>query len=229
LINQGLSVLSSFEYADSQLQDVSELIATELEEEKFYDFDDTLYDPDYELKKKPECKRKTAKRLRIEGEKYKGLKKVDGKWGIQAEKPERILTQSNCSKRCKKPGVKQCAKITENNRKIIFSNFWKNMTWDGRKVYVNSLVGSEAVNEKTVENSRRSQSFRYFLRVDGERVRVCKNMFLSTLGIGERTVYGWVNNSTSGIPEKSTSSGINNNCKKFNLLCIHLMHNKYII
>jgi hypothetical protein len=49
VINQGLSVLSSFEYADSQLQDVSQLIATALEEEKFYDFDDTLYDPDYEL------------------------------------------------------------------------------------------------------------------------------------------------------------------------------------
>jgi hypothetical protein len=42
--------------------------------------------PQKRAKKKSECKRKTAKRLRMEGEKYKCLKKVDGKWGLQAEK-----------------------------------------------------------------------------------------------------------------------------------------------
>ena len=91
------------------------------------------------------------------------------------------------------------------------------MTWDERKVYVNSLVGTEQVNQRTVENSRRSNSYRYFLRKKDERISMCKNMFLSTLGIGEKSVYAWLEGSASGIPNKRIDKG---NVFIYKSLCI---------
>lgn len=149
------------------------------------------------------------KRLRMEGKPYKGMSKEGGKWGFNKERNGRILTESKCSKRCNRLGmVKQCYQLTENDRQTIFTNFWENMTWEQRKVYINSLVTAVDVTDKTVgENSRRNRSFRYCLRKDDERIPVCKNMFLSTLGIGEKTVYGWIEESSHGIPEKKVKSG----------------------
>ena len=105
-------------------------------------------------------------------------------------------------------GCQKCPLITEEDREIIFSNFWKNLNWDERKVYVNSLIGSSDVSERTIEgNSRRNKSLKYFLRKNGERIQVCKDLFLSTLGIGEKTVYGWIKGEESGIPERQPDLG----------------------
>lgn len=143
----------------------------------------------------------------MEGKTYKGMTKLDGKWGFNVDRTERILAPRSCSKRCQRPGVKKCSSFTEEDRNTIFTNFW-NMTWDERKVYVNSLIGSADVSEKTVgQNSRRNRSYQYYLRKDNERVCVCKNMFLSTFGIGEKMVYGWVEGTKLGIPKKTTDSG----------------------
>lgn len=156
-------------------------------------------------------KKNNAKRLRMEGKAYKGMKKVDGKWDFHVDRSGRILTPKNCSKRCDRSGVKNCNNIAEDDRKVIFNRFWS-MNWDQKKIYVNSLVEIQSVKEKTTntEISRRSRSYKYFLRRNNERLCVCKGLFLSTLGIGEKTVYAWVDNSASGIPEKKQDSGKHN-------------------
>ena len=175
------------------------------------------------VKGKDSCQRNAAKRLRMEGKKYMGLKKENGKWSLNVERSERILVERNCSKRCEKSKVKQCVRISEDDRRDIFDNFWKNMTWDERKVYVNSLVGTEQVNQRTVENSRRSNSYRYFLIKKDERISVCKNMFLSTLGNGEKSVYAWLEGSASGIPNKRIDKG---NVFIYKSLCIASKYTK---
>ncbi|KAK6167866.1 hypothetical protein SNE40_021797 [Patella caerulea] len=148
------------------------------------------------------------KRRRMKGKSYKGLKKQadDGKWVYCVDKKERLLTPRGCPKKCDSSKIKSCSKFSEEERQEIFSRFWDRLDWNQRKVYVNSLVQSGAVGRKTTEgNSRRNVSHEYFLRKNGERLGVCKNMFLSTLGIGEKTVYGWLKDAPNGIPNKGNT------------------------
>ena len=151
-------------------------------------------------------KENQAKRLRMEGKAYKGMKKVDGKWDLHVDRSGRILLPKDCSKRCDK--TKQCQQISEDERKVIFERFWS-MNWDQRKINVNSLVEIEPPKETSVD-SRRNRTYKYYLRRKNERLSVCKNMFLSTLGIGEKSVNTWVESSTSGLPEKKKDSGKHN-------------------
>lgn len=147
------------------------------------------------------------KRLRMQGKAYKGMKKEDGKWGFVIDRNKRTLGERNCSKRCATSKVKQCSSFNEDDRKAIFKMFWENMNWEERKVYVNSLVGTSATASKTAENSRRNLSYQYYLRKDSDRKLVCKGFFLSTLGIKEKSVYGWVETASHGIPVKVPEEG----------------------
>ena len=154
-------------------------------------------------------KKNVQKQMRMEGKKYLGTKKskADGKWDYCVERGERIITPRGCSKRCDKSSSKGCSKFSEEERRNLFTSFWENMNWDEKKVYCNSLVEVRTVGRRTSEGeSRRNVSYRYFLRKSQERVCVCKNMFLSTLGVGERTVYEWIKNTKSGIPDKPNKS-----------------------
>lgn len=67
-----------------------------------------------------------------------------------------------------------------------------------KKVYVDNAVTVSTTkrhrDRKEEIKSRRSQSLCYYLRNDGNNVRVCKTMFLNTLAIGRWTVLNWKNN-----------------------------------
>jgi hypothetical protein len=156
---------------------------------------------------KGERQRHRNKQLRMSGNAYKGMKKVDGKWGFHVEKSARTLSEKRCSSRCQTSNIKNCKTVTEADRREIFTNFWTNMTtWDERRVYVNSLINAKAVEEPTLENgkpSRRTRTLTYHLRINEERIVVCKQLFLSTLGLGEQTVYQWIEQSISGVPDRS--------------------------
>lgn len=52
----------------------------------------------------------------------------------------------------------------------------------------------------TSDGKRKQHSFRYHLKRNGRRIQVCKNIFC-TLGLGETTVYAWMDTVIpSGIP-----------------------------
>ncbi|VDI01121.1 Hypothetical predicted protein [Mytilus galloprovincialis] len=154
---------------------------------------------------KDQWEKNRNKRLRMDGEMYYGLKKgPDGKYSYSVEKEKRTVGERNCSKRCKK-----CLLFNENERLAIFHSFWNNMNWDQKKVFVISMVDKTEAKQKKAENSRRKYSFKYFLKKNGHRVLVCKKMFLSTLAIGERTLYDWLMKSGNGIPEKPNQRSSN--------------------
>lgn len=69
-----------------------------------------------------------------------------------------------------------------------------------------SLVDILDVKERKQDKevSRRRRFMKYHLKKNDERVPVCIAMFLNTLGIGERTVYFWVDHADSEIPRKLT-------------------------
>ncbi|KAK6177541.1 hypothetical protein SNE40_015624 [Patella caerulea] len=143
--------------------------------------------------------RNKNKKLRMEGKPYKGIAKVDGRKWFCAEREERILGARNCSRKCEKS--RKCGLITDNSRVEIFKSFWHNMDWSEKKIYVTNLVDQCNTLTTVGENSRRKFTFRYFLKNGHQRLPVCKNLFLSTLGIGEYTVYEWLKSiNEHGVP-----------------------------
>jgi hypothetical protein len=154
-------------------------------------------------KKKEEWCKNVNKRLRMEGKQYKGVSKnEEGAKTYCVDRNERIVSPRGCSKTCNKSKKRKCLLFTDNERKEIFNRFWT-MTWDEKRVFVCSLVEKRDVKQRTLDtDSRRNCSFLYFLRKENGKFPVCKSMFLSTLGIGERMMYDWVMKSTNGIPNK---------------------------
>ena len=135
------------------------------------------------------------KRNRMFGVAYSSTTKSgDGEYVV---KEPRIISERCSSKRCCKS--KRCNEFSEEDRQRIFHSFWKELDWGQRKVYVASLADMRDVGRKKVEDSRRQCSITYYLRKDGERLKVCREMFLSTLCLGEWSVRNWVMSSVDGM------------------------------
>ncbi|XP_041649406.1 uncharacterized protein LOC121513614 isoform X2 [Cheilinus undulatus] len=135
-------------------------------------------------------KKNKQKQLRMEGKAYTSKRKKDGE--IVTKQPRAVgprCTSSLCKKACNR----LCNEIEEGVRKRLFDEFWQCMSWAQRRLYVAGQVDCDPVERSRAvgSQSRRSLSFRYHLLVDGKRKQVCKNMFLSTLGIGEWSVLNW--------------------------------------
>ncbi|XP_066498806.1 uncharacterized protein [Hoplias malabaricus] len=143
-------------------------------------------------------KRNVQKRRRMEGKSYSGKQKDVG----EVTRSARILGPGCTSEACKKSAKRFCHTFSEEERQRIFGNFWKNMNWEERRVFVSGLVDHTPVARKrsVSKDSRRLSTLSYHLSVDGERRRVCKKFFLSTLGLGEWSVAHWVQ---PGVPEQS--------------------------
>ena len=63
-------------------------------------------------------------------------------------------------------------------------------------------------NRKLKNQSRRSYTWQYYLKKDEAEIRVCKNMFLTTLCIGERSVKTWKQRQSrnEGTDDENTSA-----------------------
>lgn len=138
-------------------------------------------------------------RKREKGQDYYGKKKCNGVWNYEIPRERRRLKDvCNCKMSAKNKGL-QCMQFDEIERDQIFKSFWSEKTlWDQRKVYINLLVKKESTkrqrNRKNEAISRRSFTWTYFLKKrNEENLRVCKKMFLNTLGLNERTVIDWKN------------------------------------
>ncbi len=141
------------------------------------------------------------KRLRAENTWKKVINKkrrMVGKSYVGKQKQQEIMREPRAmgprcsSAACAKSAKHHCSAIGEPERNNIFNDFWQHMTWEEKRVYVHGLIDVVPVQRRRgAENSRRSNSLLLFLRVSGQRRRVCKGMFLSTLGIGEWSALNW--------------------------------------
>lgn len=134
------------------------------------------------------------KRKRERGEEYQGRRKDDGRWVYTIPKNERKIKERCKCKLGKNNSKLQCTKFSEENRAKLFKDFWK-MSDGEKKVYVKMLITQEEIkrprDRKEDEKSRRSYSFSYHLQLKETKLRVCKNMFLNTLSIGESAAISW--------------------------------------
>ena len=105
----------------------------------------------------------------------------------------------NCAQSKKESHVIRCAKISDEQRALIFANFWK-MDWSGKKATIRTLVTTASPKDqkgrhrKSSDVSRRKQSPKYNLMLpdSSQVIRVCKKMFLATFDVKEWSVLSWI-------------------------------------
>ncbi|XP_069571088.1 uncharacterized protein [Brachyistius frenatus] len=147
-------------------------------------------------------KQNKQKQLRMEGKAYVSKRKKDGE--VVTKQP-RAMGPRCSSDACKKASNRLCDEIDEEARKNVFEEFWQRKNWSQRKLYVAEQVDRDPVERSRAagSRSRRSVSLRYHLMVEGKRKQVCKNTFVSTLGIGEWSVLSWTHR---GATKRSESN-----------------------
>lgn len=160
-------------------------------------------------------KRERNKVKRMKGENYLGYTRTrDGKvsHNVQRDSRKSVHCESEYCLRNKR----FCSSISIEDSQKLFSKFWS-LSWDEKKVYVCSLVDYNPKKRSyTAGPSRRSGTFIYQLKVNNEKLKVCKRMFLGTLGLKEKMVHCWLKKSSSGIVEKTERVGNNNEASREN-------------
>ena len=71
---------------------------------------------------------------------------------------------------------------------LLFHDYWKLAEWQRQRDYTANHVMRKQTKRKTKKDSRRKQTFSYFYTANDQKIKVCKAIFLKTLGIGEKTV-----------------------------------------
>lgn len=92
--------------------------------------------------------------------------------------------------RCRcKPDINACQIIQDGERKLIFQRVC-GVSWDEKPIFVTAMVDREAIKRRKegVDDIKRSASFQYHVKVDGERKKVLLYFFLSTTGLKETWV-----------------------------------------
>lgn len=136
------------------------------------------------------------KQLRQQGLTYYGRQKNENGWDYEKIKEPRVMKPKCKCKQRGENGTMKCILVTEEERREIFKEFWS-MDWGQKKVYVNSCVRKVPVKRtrgrKVQTESRRGQTFQYFLKVRNEEMKVCRTLFLNTLSLGRRCISNWLN------------------------------------
>lgn len=106
-----------------------------------------------------------------------------------------------------------CNMFTEDCREELFTNFWKHMNWAQRRTHIQSIIDSDSTKDlKNLQNdvSRRNASLFYHLKLNVQRLRVCKILFLNTYGITDWVVLNWLSNmkDNSTVPTDKESNSI---------------------
>lgn len=136
------------------------------------------------------------KKRREKGLAYEGKVKTEGTWKYNIKKPARLLSAPCQCSWGKKPYVVKCSTVTEESRRKIFDYFWT-LSWPEKQIYIRDLAKLEKVKRRrgTEENSKRDYTIKYYLKLKSEYVRVCKKMFLGTLGMKETVILNWLKKS----------------------------------
>ena len=135
-------------------------------------------------------KKVNAKHARNAGEAHISIK---GK-----EIPARTMG-AGCRVNCR---YKCLEKITEDQRKEIFAQYYDLPDVNRKRDFIAQMVLNKKKQRFTTEQkSRRNFSYQWHLEINGEKIRVCKTMFLSTISIGGTVV-------DTALKKKNKESGI---------------------
>ncbi|CAH2010520.1 unnamed protein product [Acanthoscelides obtectus] len=136
-----------------------------------------------------EWQKNKAKRLRNTGKSYESIRKIkksDGSIERMKVKREERKMSAPCGKKCR---LKCSTKISQDQRQKIFEEYWQL----GDVLQQRGFIAGRMLTIKPKyrcqkgENSRRLNSS-FFFDLDGQNIRICKQFFMSTLGISSRVI-----------------------------------------
>ena len=126
------------------------------------------------------------------------------------EIPARPVGELCTSLYCIKSNKRDCQDISRDVQLAIFKYFWVDLTeWPERKV--STLV------RKNANKTRRQNTWEYSLSYQNKVYRVCKKLFAAKLGLPERTVLSWLEQSDQaarsvGVQQET----VNESCETYN-------------
>lgn len=117
-------------------------------------------------------KRKLNKRKRMAGLEYVGFSTKNRKIKQDKVRNARGMGPRCSSKFCQKTKLRHCEKFNESTRSKIFRSFWNLPLWSSKQILIQGLVkGVKVIVPRTTE-SRRKETFKYFLYLNGTAVQV---------------------------------------------------------
>ena len=175
-------------------------------------------------KKKAIKKRKVNSDLRLQGKTYIGYSRsCSGIINHNVTREKKCLSERCQHKVNNKNSSRSfnCGQVSEKARQHMFHQYWAFKTWGEKKTFIRALVATRGVirrrkNSNRLENKKnnKKQLHDCFLRNDeGFKVRVCKNFFLGTLGLGADQFRCWSCSSLSSSSDSDTESNCENEHK----------------
>lgn len=162
-----------------------------------------------------EWRKNKAKLLRNCGKAYISTSKS------QKQMPERQI-KPTCTEKCT---LKCYNKINEENRQLIFMNYWKMGDLDNQRQFINNHVTAIKPKYRYIRegSTRKDYNHAFHFEVNREIIRVCKTFFKNTLGISDRpirTVISMQKNSTVGGFPTDDKRGIHGKHNKLDTVII---------
>jgi len=120
-------------------------------------------------------------------------KKNIGKRNVRSGKEYQSVTGKNIDAKCLKPhGCTKCRfncanKVDDDTRLTIFNEYWNLQSYERQRDFICShVLERESLGSPTKKKKQVARTFSF--QVKGQNLRVCKQFFISTLGIGRKTV-----------------------------------------
>lgn len=122
--------------------------------------------------------------METEHQKEKKTEYIDSRG--QQKRAKQVKTVKNCQGRCRY----KCAHyFIANDRKEIFDMFWSCNDTDKSTFYANTTDRSLKNRKRTASiNSRKQFSISYYFLKETDRIRVCKQFYLSTIDIRAKRI-----------------------------------------
>ncbi|CAH2064989.1 unnamed protein product, partial [Iphiclides podalirius] len=158
-------------------------------------------------KRKREARLKTQRRReekerRMTGKSYYGFRTAETvdregrRWIQDVPKSERRMGNRCSSELCAKGTHRRCSSIPDEGRREMFHRFWSELDWREKRDHVRSLVDTVPPKRRRLKHkgevSRKGDTRLYHLTHNGQRLPVCRVMFLNTLGVKEAMVRCWM-------------------------------------
>jgi len=106
-----------------------------------------------------------------------------------------VQNRKDCLDKCKF----NCAKnISVEERQKIFEDFYQ-LNQNGKYHYYGTTTKMVDKIRSKSEISRKKYTFRYFLYVGSNKIRVCKDYYLGTLSISQKPIYNFHNNKKDAV------------------------------
>ena len=89
-----------------------------------------------------------------------------------------------------KSNHESCLSFSENQRKLLFDNFYQLGSIKEQRFFIASSVKAESIELSRTKNrhSRRRFTNKYSFSVNGQRIKVCKEFFVATLNVTDALI-----------------------------------------